>query len=332
MKKIRFFTILLLFGFLSLWTDCRKNPTGPDKARTFESLKKLDDFPLYQMRYYGDYPFENILQYGISTIDQTVKVYDRKELNWACTCFAGLYPAFDKIMGRNFDWYNHLALVLYTDPSDGYPSISMVDISYLGYSLSDDPTLNPNPLLDAPLYPFDGMNSMGLAVGMMAVPYSQTPQDPNKVTIGTLHAIRLMLDYAKTVEEAVYLLGQYNIDFTGGPAVHYIVCDKSGRSAVIEFVNNTMNVIRNQNQWQVSTNFILTGTSHSSAIARCWRYKKAWEMLEATSGHITQQKAMTILNEVSQPNTIWSIVYDVSRFDTRVVMGRNFDKINDIDF
>ena len=36
------------------------------------------------------------------------------------------------LLGRNFDWYEHPALILFTDPPDGYASVSMVDISYLG--------------------------------------------------------------------------------------------------------------------------------------------------------------------------------------------------------
>ena len=48
-------------------------------------------------------------------------------------------------MGRNFDWGLHSALVLFTDPPvpGAYASVSMVDISYLGY----DPNHSP---LDAP--------------------------------------------------------------------------------------------------------------------------------------------------------------------------------------
>ena len=36
--------------------------------------------------------------------------------------------------GRNFDWEFSPALLLFTDPPDGYASVSMVDLTFLGIS------------------------------------------------------------------------------------------------------------------------------------------------------------------------------------------------------
>ena len=35
------------------------------------------------------------------------------------------------VYGRNFDWQYSPALLLFTNPPDGYASVSMVDIEYL---------------------------------------------------------------------------------------------------------------------------------------------------------------------------------------------------------
>ena len=48
-------------------------------------------------------------------------------------------------------------------------------------------------------YIADGMNEKGVAVGMNAVPNAQSPYDPSKVTIGELHLILLVLDYARLI-------------------------------------------------------------------------------------------------------------------------------------
>ena len=141
--------------------------------------------------------------------------------------------------------------------------------------------------------------------------------------------IRLMLDHAKNVEEAIALFENFNIDFSGGPPLHYFITDRSGRSAVIELVDHEISVLRNTNPWHVSTNFILTGLSPETALASCWRYKKAWETLESQAPLQSPSSALSLLEDVSQGNTIWSVVYDTSSLDLRVVMGKNFDRVHE---
>ena len=50
---------------------------------------------------------------------------------WACTVFFG--AGGDPILGRNFDFHDEPALLLRHHPPGAYASISMVDISYLGF-------------------------------------------------------------------------------------------------------------------------------------------------------------------------------------------------------
>ena len=74
-------------------------------------------------------------------------------------------------------------------------------------------------LLNAPALPFDGMNERGLAVGMAAVLDGNMRPDPIKETVDSLQVIRKMLDQAGTVDEAVAVLQQYNIEWGSGPAL-----------------------------------------------------------------------------------------------------------------
>ena len=74
-------------------------------------------------------------------------------------CFSGFfeYSNNKKLgMGRNFDWYEHPTLILFTNPPNAYASVSMVDISYLGFDQDDLITSADQELLQAPYYPFDG--------------------------------------------------------------------------------------------------------------------------------------------------------------------------------
>jgi penicillin V acylase-like amidase (Ntn superfamily) len=78
--------------------------------------------------------------------------------------------------------------------------------------------------------PFDGMNSRGLVIGMAAVPFSDLPSDPELVTVDSLAIMRRILDQASDVESAVDILSNIKPSWGGGPALHYMISDSSGRS------------------------------------------------------------------------------------------------------
>jgi choloylglycine hydrolase len=137
-----------------------------------------------------------------------------------------------------------------------------------------------------------------------------------------------MLDYAENVEEAIAIFENFNIDFRGGPPLHYFITDRSGKSAVVEFVDRKISVLRNTHPWHVATNFILTGLSPEISRASCWRYKKVWGTLENQSALSSSSSALSILKDVSQGNTIWSIVYDTSSLGFQVVMGKKYDQVH----
>lgn len=326
-----FLLVLLLFFLLLLSVlplSCGETIEGPvstdDATRTLASLRKVDDYPLYVMRYYGDYGFDAYLGGAAA---RTYSAVEESALDWGCTTFAALGDGGRYLLGRNFDWQHHMALLVYTDPPDGHASVSLVDLSYLGFDPDDPSDANQRRLLPAPLWPFDGMNEKGVAVGMMAVPRADGGNDPRKRTIGTLAVIRLVLDYAGDVEEAVTLLSGYNVDFTGGPPVHYLVSDP-GRSVVIEFVDAEMRVIRNDRDWQVATNFTMTGYVWNGDPSSCWRYNTAYRALEARGGVMNGEEAMDLLESVSQSNTMWSVVYG-SGGAIAVSVGRDYAAVHE---
>ena len=322
--------LLTIFILISPFTSIAgHNAPESDRIKTIRSLEKLDDFPLFVMHFYGDYSLPDYAPKASFPLDIQDGNLSGNSSLWACTCFSAVNERGGQLLGRNFDWYDHPALLLFTDPPGRYASVSMVDISYLGYSRSDAPDKNPGRLLQSPRLPFDGMNEQGLAVGMMAVPAASGPDDPQKQTVGSLLVIRLMLDYAKNVEEAIAILKNFNIDFQGGPPLHYFITDRSGKSAVVEFVDRKISVLRNTHPWQVATNFIITGLSPENIRTSCWRYKKVWDTLENQANRLSFLNALALLKDVSQQNTIWSVVYETSSLKFLVVMGRKYDQIHE---
>ena len=147
----------------------------------------------------------------------------------------------------------------------------MVDISYLGFDRENLHRLrHGDQLRDASRLPFDGMNERGLAVAMAQVPEARSPSGERPA--GSLGVMRLVLDRAATVAEAVAIFRRTAIDFSGGPPLHYLVADASGDSAVIEYVDGRVEVIpRGERPFQAMTNFVLTGGAPpTTAIAPRW--------------------------------------------------------------
>lgn len=292
-----------------------------DRDRTLASLRLVDPHPLYTMTFYGGYSVEPA---------QPESARPAGGAAWACSLFAALADPAAGLYGRNFDWEDNPALLLFTDPPDGYASVSMVDISYLGFDRADlaalDTPAGREPLLRAPLLPFDGMNEHGLAVGMAAVEPTAPLHDSAKPTVGSLRIIRLMLDRARDTEEALAIFSKYNIDFSGGPPIHYLIADRGGRAAVVELKDGALRITRGEGPWQAATNFYLADSTERER-AGDWRYAALDAGLSRAGGTLTPEAALGLLADVAQPNTRWSIVYGVTSGEVHVAMGRRYEQV-----
>jgi hypothetical protein len=313
-----------------------------EEAATLNSLEMIDAYPLYTMHYDGGYDHRlastredgRMLEVAQSPMSLTVE-----RPSWACSLFAALGDKDNMFYGRNFDWEYSPAVLLFTDPPDGYASVSMVDIAYLGFggdratTLPDLPLIERSALLDAPFLPFDGMNETGLAVGMAAVPPGDMRPDPQKETIDSLMVIRKMLDGASTVDEAVAILESYNIDYGSGPPLHYLIADASGDSVLVEFYQGDMVVIPNEKPWHLATNFLRSAVG-ASAQSVCGRYNKISLTLSESEGQTTGLVSIDLLEDVSQANTQWSVAYGMSTGEVLVVMHRQYEDVHtfDLDF
>ena len=307
LKNLAVIAVILL-GTITIYTYLISKENETSQGLSFiEDFRQVDDYPLYVARYVGDYRFDEYLETGI-----------RPRLgSFGCTCFA-----VGSIVGRNFDFPPNPVLLLFTDPVDGYKSVSMVDLGYFDYGMGDLP-VDACGLEETPYMPFDGMNEKGLVVTMAAVPSAESPSG-NKRSVGEIAAIRLLLDYAATVDEAVELLSGVNV-VMADPPIHYLVSDASGESAVVEFVGGEMNVYRST-EFGIITNFILTGVDLPGD-SPCYRYDLVYRGL-SDNVVVSLEVAWGLLEGSSQPSTIWSCVYDKENLSVHVVMGGKYGSVH----
>jgi len=287
---------------------------------------------VYYMEVDNDYHFEEFLQAGGASSDGEVSTfltncisngfYQVDVTNEGPSC--SVISAFDDknclVWGRNFDWEGSVPIIVKCVPKNGYASIATCDFKNITGSTETIPDHFVNKMLAiAAIYiPMDGVNEAGLCVadlevnegGMKAV-------DTEKPDLTVTTAIRLLLNHAATVEEAVELLGQYDIHASGGISHHLAISDASGASVSVEFVDGEMVVV----DTKYITNFNL---ANGDITAGGESAQKRYELLRAAyqdkKGVLTAEEVKAALAKVSQTEgewtTQWSIVY---RHDTQTL-------------
>jgi hypothetical protein len=336
MRKMMYFYALIVCAFL-IFGSCKKG----EEENSFKytaikldginagELKKIDDYPFYYLNYDKDYGFDKYLMQGISKNTSPMEYLSKGSYKWACTCFAAKGAKDSVLFGRNFDFFHKSCLLLHTSPPKAFSSYSMVDLYYCEFSENvtyQELIDNPDKLKKAPYLPFDGVNEKGVAIGLMAVPQAEPPFDTGKVSLYDLALIRLVLDYAENTDHAISLLKSYNYKATD-PPVHFLIADKQGTSAIIEYVEKDIKITRNKEPYLVSTNFIVYN-SGAPLHGPCDRYNKVYSTLNRNQGIISKSESMELLNQVSQDITMWSLIYDLSAFNTiYVAVNRNFNEV-----
>jgi hypothetical protein len=161
---------------------------------------------------------------------------------------------------------------------------------------------------------------------MAAVPATRVPSDPSKDTVDSLGVIRVALDTAATVTEAVDVFRSLNVDFSGQTPLHYLLADVTGDAAVVEFDAGEIRVLRNDTGWLHMTNFLLSDVD--STAGHCDRYDTITGELDSAAGELDLEGALRILERVAQAHTQWSITYDMSTGDVRVAMGQSYERVH----
>ena len=258
MKKIlRIFFILLMIGAAAFGTYFMY--LFAPQVKAVKSIKQVAP-NVYTMTYEGDYGFVGFLTSGGASTDSAMAVYIGKFLTHGIIPMA---PAEEPeqepfgcsslvqrtesgiCMGRNFDYEHHgQTMITRTYPKDGYASVATNSILFLGYGDTWQPADNivmRMPAIAAIYVPLDGMNECGLCVAdLIEIDGDAVHQTTGKTPITTVAAIRLMLDYAANIEEAITLLQQYDMHSSMNVAHHFALCDTTGRNVVIEYVDNQM--------------------------------------------------------------------------------------------
>ncbi|MFR8114040.1 carcinine hydrolase/isopenicillin-N N-acyltransferase family protein [Faecalibacterium sp.] len=353
--------IALAVAVFALWHN---------ELATLASFQKLSDRDeahrdgaVYQINFSGDYSFDEFLSQGGASNDAELISFVTRSItkgiipmhiktsSIACSAFTADTQSGDRVFGRNYDFSATNTAIVYTDPGEGrHASYSTIDLSFLGLDADKDvETIGQKFLtLAAPYVPLDGINDAGVACGIFMSYQGEgkgTPTDTqtDRPDITSTTLLRLILDYADSVEDAVALAQQYDLHDSASSCFHYMVADSTGRSAILEWVGTDadhdvdgaqrqLNVLWNDTDslsdsadWQVVTNFIKTPGYYDGTTAEMKgldRYEHLTAALRETDGIVADKDAaMDLLasvgrrtwnNDDSNSNTVHSVVYDLT--------------------
>lgn len=348
--------LALCIGAFALWHNelstlfSIRQLNGPDDAHR--------DGAVYQMKVSGGYYFDEFLAQGGASKDSDLIAFitqritkglipmDIGESDIGCSSFTAATPAGGRLFARNYDFSRTNTCIVYTDPGHGrHASVSTVDLQFIGIDQDSVPQglMDKVLMLAAPYVPLDGVNDAGLACGIYMSfqgPEGDTPptdQQTEKPDLTSTTMLRMVLDYATTVEEAVELISAYDLHDSANSTFHYMIADATGRSAVLEWVNATdstdtdgtkreLNVLWSDGApYQAVTNYILTPGYYDGepeeSMKGLDRYEHLTAALEETGGVLADGgAAMDLLSQVGRRNwkqggdtvTVHSVVYDLT--------------------
>ena len=351
--------------------------TDENKRAMVYSMVDLegDKGRIYEINYTEDYKLDAALDADIDGVPALlgfvmqnlldVQSTKPQAVSYDAGCSAFACPdktSGDFLMGRNFD-FNHIdattgertmipVIAVHTAPKGGKKSVSFVDGLFIGYKSGfyTDGKSDLSMLMALPYVLLDGINEDGFAICVLKLDGKPTKQEqPGKKKIFTTVAMRMLLDRASTVKEAVEMLKQYNMCMDNDPAsYHYLMADATGDFAIVEYTNSDleqhpdkMEVHTGDDAWRYVTNFYVSpsmadtdhGFNHSThGMAR---YLTLRDRLAQLNYRTTPAEAFALLQDVAQgpehPElstgfTQWTEVYNLSRKSLTLSILREWNK------
>jgi choloylglycine hydrolase len=232
------------------------------------------------------------------------------------------------VYGKNYDWM----------VDDGLVIVNKRNVSKKAVTTADD-----NPASWTSKYgsitfnqygremPLGGMNEAGLVIELMWLDETEYPAPDSRSALNNLQWIQYQLDSFSTVEEVIATDSSVRIVPAGETKVHYLVADKTGDCASIEFVKgklachtrDTMPVKTLTNDtYAKSVDFLkrhegfggeLPPPAGRASLARFVRAATKVKGYAPTEAESPVGYAFDILADVAQGDyTKWSIVYDTA--------------------
>ena len=308
-----------------------------------QSVEQVGD-KMYTMTYEGDYGLDEFLEQGGASSSNDIAAFvcrhlfyglvsppDVQSTEFGCSFITTKDKDGNVLTGRNFDWPDCKSpiVVIHTRPDKDYASVSTSCISFLGFG--DD--WKPQKIADkmaliAAIYaPLDGMNEKGLVIAdLVAGDHTKTDQHTGRTNVTTTSSIRVLLDKAANVNEALQLLESFDMHSDIDFSHHLAISDATGRSVVVEWVDNKMLVVESP----LCTNHYLAESRMKNYSLYSEDSHRRYDSMKQMRDSLTTMNPNDVvesIRQVASPEmTRWSVLFDSKVLSATYYQYSDFDK------
>ena len=323
-------------------------------ATSLERVASYEDgYNLYRVDVAYGYDLDAIIEAGVGDdqayIDAVLAQVlpgvpiEVKAPKFACSAFRTKTVDGDVLMGRNYDFKDDTsALLVHTDPADGYESICFSALNNLRANSPDSSAKGRIASLLGPFAALDGINEKGVSIAVLTLDSEAVDQRTGRQAINTSLAIRLVLDRAATTQQAVDLIERYDMHAMAGRDYHFFISDAQGDSRIVEWdpkdegrrmVATPVREITNY--YALYADEVLPNQRNGDLGHGKERAIAIADVLDAHENAVTSDVAWEALKAAAQDpnpeyvtsNTQWSIVYNNTDLTADVCLRRNWGDI-----
>lgn len=370
--------ILAILAAFSIWGN------EISALMSFEQVRERNDAHLdgsvYTMHVKGGFYLDDfVAQGGVKSDSELISFVTQKitkglipmnisDPEIGCSSFTAVTADGDVLFGRNYDFSKTNTVIVTTEASEGrHATISSVDLQFLGIDVDSDVTALMDKIicLAAPYAPLDGINDAGVSCGIYMTYQGgeetvATNQNTDKPDFTSTTLLRMILDYADNVDEAVEIAKSYDLHDSAKTSYHYMVADASGRSAILEWIGENdatdndgsarrlvvhyndaddyLGQPEAESRFQWITNFVVNPGYYDLSAPEDKkgfdRYEHIYQELSAVGGIVaSEQDAMDILaavgrrtwnNDDSNACTVHSVVYNLTDKTAMWIPNENY--------
>lgn len=324
------------------------------RFQTLSTIEKITDYEdgynLYSMTVKYDYDTYAIIDSGFTDTQGFVDALIKEALpllpiklklpSYGCSVYRAENTEGDVIMGRNYDFkLDTSCLAVICEPKDGYKSVSFTALNNVNVKDPEESFAKKMACLAGPFGILDGVNEKGVSMAVLTLDSEPTDQNTGRKKITSSLAIRLVLDYAATTEEAVEIMSKYDMLAVNGRDYHYFISDASGNSVVVEYDCETPGRTMTVTPIQAVTNFYGMYIDKVESNQRNGiyghgkeRYDKMMAIIEPNNNILDEADSWAALEAASTKpnpesvtsNTQWSIIFNNTDATADIVIRRNW--------
>jgi penicillin V acylase-like amidase (Ntn superfamily) len=247
-----------------------------------------------------------------------IALFLRSSIVFPCTSFV-LINSGNLLLGHNLDWHIGIGLLMTNNRNVGKTAL-MDSSEFPAKWVSRFGSITFNQV--GRDLPYGGMNEKGLVVEQMTLDQTEYPGRDSRQAISACQWIQYQLDNCSAIQEVIDTDKAIRI-VDRSSKFHFLICDSSGNTAVIEFINRKM-LVRTNEQLPV---IALANSPYDISISAyqakmntefnrsLYNFCTAARMIDDYSkntGKDDVSYSFNILKSVAQGHfTKWSIVYDI---------------------